>query len=162
MRRSKALTGLMLLALSGLWLPIASAQHHGSMHHHPGMVQGDSRELVQMPDGIEQPMLANMRDHLQALQEIQSAIAQDKFDEAAGIAESRLGMSSLGSHGAHDIAPFMPDGMQQAGTGMHRAASRFAIIAKDAAVTGDAKPALAALAAVTAQCVACHAGYRIR
>jgi cytochrome c556 len=52
--------------------------------------------------------------------------------------------------------------MQDAGTGMHRAASRFAIAVKDAAVTGDSKPALAALAAVTAQCVSCHAGYRIR
>jgi cytochrome c556 len=33
---------------------------------------------------------------------------------------------------------------------------------KDAAVTGDTKAALTALAAVTAQCVACHSGYRIR
>ena len=162
MRRAIVLKGLMILALTGPLMPFAMAQHQGRMHHHGAAPGSDGRELVQMPDDLVRPMLANMRDHLAALQEIQSAIAQDKLDEAASIAEARLGMSSLTLHGAHDVAPFMPAGMQDAGTGMHRAASRFAIAVKDAAVTGDSKPALAALAAVTAQCVACHAGYRIR
>jgi cytochrome c556 len=71
-------------------------------------------------------------------------------------------MSSLRSHGAHDVSKFMPQGMQEAGSAMHRAASRFAIVAMDSGVTGDLKPALAAFAAVTAQCVGCHAGYRIK
>jgi hypothetical protein len=149
------------LASAAAFTPVV-AQHVNHMHHHGGMSATDSRELVEMPDGIVTPMLANMRDHLQAVQQIQSALAQDQFDEAATVAESRLGMSSLSLHGAHDVAPYMPAGMQEAGTEMHRAASRFAITAKDAAVTGDTRPALKALAAVTAQCVACHAGYRIR
>jgi cytochrome c556 len=59
------------------------------------------------------------------------------------------------------VAPYMPAGMQEAGTAMHKAASRFAIEAANAGATGDAKPALAALGAVTAQCVACHAAYRL-
>ena len=71
-------------------------------------------------------------------------------------------MSSLSLHGAHDVAQYMPKGMQEAGTAMHRNASRFSVAAKDAAATGDAKPALAALAATTAQCVACHGGYRVK
>ena len=45
---------------------------------------------------------------------------------------------------------------------MHRAASRFAIAAQDAGVTGDLKPVFAGLADVTAQCVSCHAGYRLK
>jgi hypothetical protein len=52
--------------------------------------------------------------------------------------------------------------MQDAGTAMHRAASRFALAARDAGVTGDLKPALAGLAEITAQCVGCHAGYRLK
>jgi hypothetical protein len=103
-----------------------------------------------------------MRDHLLALQEIQEALAKQEYDRAADIAEHRLGMSSLALHGAHDVAKYMPKGMQEAGTGMHRNASRFAVAAKDAAATGDVKPALAALASTTAQCVACHAGYRVK
>ena len=51
--------------------------------------------------------------------------------------------------------------MQAAGAALHRHASRYAVAARDAAATGDVGPALAALASTTAQCVACHAGYRI-
>ena len=56
----------------------------------------------------------------------------------------------------------MPQGMQDAGTAMHRAASRFAVIAQDAGATGDLKPVFAGLAEITAQCVGCHAGYRLK
>jgi len=44
---------------------------------------------------------------------------------------------------------------------MHRAASRFAIEAQNASVGNDPKPALAALAEVMRQCVACHVAYRL-
>ena len=50
--------------------------------------------------------------------------------------------------------------MQAIGTGMHRAASRFALIAKETAVDGDLAKAIAGLARVTEQCVACHAAFR--
>ncbi len=56
----------------------------------------------------------------------------------------------------------MPQGMQDAGTEMHRNASRFAVEAQNAGVTGDLKPALDALSKVTAAGVGCHAGYRLQ
>lgn len=62
---------------------------------------------------------------------------------------------------ASHMAPHMPQAMREIGTGMHRAASRFAVAAQEAAVTGDTRRALGGLAAVTRQCVACHAAYRI-
>jgi cytochrome c556 len=52
--------------------------------------------------------------------------------------------------------------MQEAGTAMHRNASRFAVAARDAGATGDLQPVLEALSGVTGQCVACHAGYRVK
>ena len=60
------------------------------------------------------------------------------------------------------VAGFMPKGMQDTGTAMHQAASRFAVIAQEAAVTRDLTRALGALSQVTQQCVACHAGYRLK
>jgi len=45
---------------------------------------------------------------------------------------------------------------------MYQAASRFALAAKDAAATGNVKPALEAMARVTQQCVACHASYWVQ
>ena len=79
-----------------------------------------------------------------------------------GSMTSRASMSSLTAHGAHEVAKYMPRDMQDAGSAMHRSASRFAVAAQDAAATNDLKPALAALAEVTAQCVACHAAYRLK
>lgn len=128
---------------------------------HSGPVQ-DVRPLVKFPEELRIHTLANMRDHLLALQEIQDALAREQYDRAASVAEQRLGLTSLKSHGAHDVAKFMPAAMQAVGSEMHRTASRFAVAAKDAGATGDAKPALAALANVTAQCIACHAGFRIQ
>lgn len=117
---------------------------------------------MEFPAPLVEHTLANMRDHLQTLQEIQSHLAMGRTDLAAKIAEERLGMSSLELHGASEVSKYMPQGMQDAGTAMHRAASRFAITAQDMGVTGDPKPALAALAEITAQCVSCHAGYRLK
>lgn len=155
--------GLVLVATVASGAAVATAQHQ---HDHgaaavPQATQ-DTREFVSFPPMMVEHTLSNMRDHLLALQEIQDHLGMGHPDVAARIAETRLGMSSLGLHGAHDVAPFMPQNMQEIGSGMHRAASQFAVIAMDSGVTGDMKPALAALAKVTAQCVGCHAGYRIK
>ena len=122
----------------------------------------DTRERVQMPPMMAAHMLANMRDHLAALQEISEALSRDAFEEASRTAETRLGMSSLQAHGASHMAGFMPQGMRTLGTEMHKAASRLAVAAQNADVTGDLKPVLGALSEVTAACVACHAGYRVQ
>jgi hypothetical protein len=118
----------------------------------------DPRQLVKMPEMMQQHMMSNMRDHLVAINEILITMASGELEKAADVAESRLGMSSLESHGASHMARFMPEGMQQAGTNMHRAASRFALKAQE----GEVLPAYVALSEVTSACVACHSGYRIR
>ena len=121
----------------------------------------DTRQKVELPPMMQQHMMGNMRDHLLAIAEIQEALAAGAFDRAADVAERRIGMSSLDAHGASHMAPHMPPAMREIGTGMHRAASRFAVAAQEAAVTGDTRRALAGLAEVTRQCVACHAAYRV-
>lgn len=118
----------------------------------------DARQLVKLPRMMQNHLLGNMRDHLQSVHEIQAALASGSLDKAADVAEDRLGMSSLAMHGAAHMAPYMPKAMQEIGTEMHHAASRFALTAKE----GDLKRALEDLVKVTQQCVACHAAYRIR
>ena len=118
----------------------------------------DARVPVELPPMMQQHMLANMRDHLETLDALLGHLAADELDAAADLAEQRLGMSSLDDHGAAHMAQFMPEGMRAAGTAMHRAASRFARVAEE----GDRDRALAALREVSAACVACHRGYRIR
>ncbi len=123
--------------------------------------QGDPRLAVKMPAMMQAHMRANMRDHLLAVHEMQTALAQGNFDNAAAIAEKRLGMTSLESHGASHMAGLMPEEMRTTGTAMHKAASRFAVTAQEAAVTQDLARTLGALADVTANCVAYHAGYKL-
>lgn len=125
----------------------------------------DTRTLVSMPAPMQEHMLANMRDHLAALDEILASIAAGRLDQAAVVAEKRIGMSSLSLHGASHMAPLMPPAMQEIGTSMHRAASRFAIVAQDADVIRSVeafRDLTGALQAVTAACTACHAGFRLR
>ncbi|WP_230969181.1 cytochrome c [Nitrogeniibacter aestuarii] len=118
----------------------------------------DTREMVQMPPTMQAHMLANMRDHMKTIDGILRALSERRFDAAAELAEQRLGMSSLDDHGASHMARVMPPAMQAIGTGMHRAASRFALRAQEE----DAPAAYQALTEVTGACVACHDGYRIR
>jgi hypothetical protein len=150
-------------ALAGfavLHVGVGFAQH--THRDHADALAGDTRQFVHFPDELRDHTLANMREHLAALQEIQEALARKQEDKAARIAEERLGMTSLQLHGAHEIAKHMPQGMQDVGSEMHRSASRFAIEAQNAAVTGDVRPALEALSQVISQCVGCHAGYRLK
>lgn len=107
---------------------------------------------------MQQYMMSNMRDHLSTINIILKNLASDKLDEAAEIAETRLGMTSLKSHNASKMAKFMPEYMRKSGTRMHRAASRFALKAQE----GDLQSAYNALTDVTTACVACHSSYRIR
>ena len=136
-------------------------QHSGAHQQEVGKSVSGARELVELPAPMREHMLSNMRDHLLALHEIQEALAHNQEDKAAKIAEQRLGLTSLKAHGAHELAKFMPEGMRAIGSEMHRSASRFVIEAQNAGVTDDLRPALDALAKVTAQCVACHAAYRV-
>ncbi len=169
LRRHEALPVALAICLLA---SCAQTQTHGhdpamhAAHVQAAAAQGaapieDRRQPVRFPTPMREHTLANMRDHLLALQQIQEALARQQFDRAAEVAEGRLGMSSLALHGAHEVAPFMPRGMQDAGTAMHRAASRFAVSARDAAAIGDLGPAMTGLAELTATCVACHAAYRL-
>jgi len=120
-------------------------------------VDQDARIKVDLPDMMKEHMMGSMRDHLLAVHEIQVALAKGHFGKASDIAETRIGMSSLESHHAARMAPFMPKGMQEIGTAMHHAASRFAMTASE----GDLPRSLDALSKVTEQCVACHMTYKV-
>jgi hypothetical protein len=155
--------GLLAVAV----VPLAAAQHTMNPDHQmPAGEQGprptEARKVVNFPKALKERELANMRDHLQTLSEIQNYLAKYDFDRAADIAEKRLGMSSFDLHGSHEVAPYMPKGMQEAGTALHHAASRFAVAAQEAAVDRDLGRALGALNEVTQTCIACHAAYRLK
>ena len=127
----------------------------------PAAADPRPRELVDLPPPMREHMLANMRDHLLAIETITRLLAEGRYEEAADTAEERLGMDAMQTHGGHHMAPYMPEGMRAIGNAMHRAASRLALGARDAEVRGDLAGAFAGLSEVMQQCVACHAAYRV-
>jgi len=154
MRRLRIMLAAAVVIVMGLSLAIQSVT-----------AAEDSRELVKLPPMMQQHMLANMRDHLVALDEILGELAAGRTDKAAEIAEKRLGMSSLSLHGAAHLGKFMPETMGKIGTQMHRAASRFVITAQDAELDpskDSQRKVYRALQQVTENCNACHQAYRIR
>lgn len=163
----------------------AAAQEHTNpmdhLQHTAGTgMPGDGRQLVDFPPPMRAHTLANMRDHLQALSEILTAMSGAQYATAARIADTRLGMDSPSAAGCkaeaagatpqmskpagmdHQMSLFMPEAMRKIGLEMHQSASAFAVTAAKAGKTGNAKPALAALSRVTQQCAACHAAYRVQ
>ena len=125
----------------------------------------DARQLVKLPEPMQEHMLSNMRDHLVSLNEIIGYLGDGKFDEAAKVAERRLGMSSLTAHDAAHMDPFFPKPMQDMGTGMHRAGSRLVIVLQDASITPNLQSMQdinRAVHEVSSACTSCHAAYRIR
>ena len=147
------------LVLSGAAiLNLAFAQHQ----HSHASAPTDIRVAVEYPPAMKTHTLTNMRDHLLAISQIQEAMGNELYDQAAEIAETRLGQTALKGHNAYENSKFMPKGMQEIGTQMHRSASQFAIEVKNSSATGDIKPALKALSKTTQACVACHAAYKLK
>ena len=120
----------------------------------------DLREFISMPDETRQLLRQDMLDHLAALNEINGYLAENDPAAAADVAETRIGMSSMGKHRASGMGPgrYMPLEMRKIGHGMHASASAFARAAR----RGDMKGAYQALEKMTGSCVACHYSYRTR
>ena len=125
----------------------------------------DARILVNLPNDIEEKMLVNMRDHIRALDDIIHAVQAEEYEKAEGIAESRLGWSSLVRRGDQEVADHWPEPMQKMAEQMYNSGSNFVIVAQNASVE-DSKEGyqkvMAALGEMTSSCRGCHEAYRLR
>lgn len=117
----------------------------------------DARTYVELPAPMREHMLSNMRDHLATLAKASELIANKKWEEASDLIEKRIGMSSLETHGASHMAKFMPKTMQEAGTEMHRSASRLS----RSIVEEDPLMIFENYSAVMTRCNACHVQFRV-
>ncbi len=121
-------------------------------------VAEDTRQLVTMPAQALQFMRADMLEHLLTINEIVGYLAEGKLDDAANIAETKMGMQSMGKHRGSGMGPgrHMPMGMRSLGMQLHQVASEFARVAR----TGDKQKTYRAFQKVTSSCVSCHYSYR--
>jgi len=144
----------------GLLIILSPIQSKAASEDETTQPEGDTRQLVTMPEQARDLMRQDMLDHLSALTEILGYLAENNLDAVAEVAETRLGKSSMGKHRATGMGPgrFMPIAMRNMGWTMHESASELSRIAKD----GELNDVFAALQKVTAACTTCHYSYRVR
>lgn len=122
----------------------------------------DPRQLAKLPEPAMETLRLEMRDNLAALQEIVSLTIAGKVKEAGVVAETKLGLTTMGRHRSKPLearpGPHMPPAMHDLGRQGHQDASAFAAVA----ATGDREKALAALPNLSRTCVSCHLAFRIR
>lgn len=130
-----------------------------------GAAAGDTRTLVPMPDAAVQTLLADMRDHLTALDEILGALAEGGADIAATVAETRLGVGSTPRRHAEAIGPHMPPIMREMALALHSSASRLAVAIREAerlSAEEGQRRVFASLRELSGTCSACHHAFRVR
>ena len=119
------------------------------------------RHKVDMPAPAVSVFREEMLMKLQALHQVEAALAAGKPAEAAPFVERHLGMGAMGQHAKFppEARPgrYLPDTMHALGRQSHRNGSELA----EALKAGDRPRIDAALRDVTATCVACHSTYRI-
>lgn len=137
------------------FVPVAGAQTPAVPQPPP-----DHRQLVEMPSQTRAFIRQDMLDHLTAINQIVADLGKNDLKSAADVAEQQLGVSTMGKYRGSPYAPgrFMPAGMRNMGSTMHKAASDFAKVARE----GDAKQAYVALEKVTSSCIGCHFSFRTK
>jgi hypothetical protein len=94
-----------LIAMATLSVALASAataQQTAPMHVHDHMhmpAAADARQAVQFPPAMQASFLANMRDHMQTIDNIVQALAADDYAGASRAAAERLGLESASAAG---------------------------------------------------------------
>ena len=157
-----ALAGICALAFAAdMDMDMHSSMMHGSASA-PQVPAGGARVAVAFPPQLKREVLATMRMHLQGIANVQQAMAEGKYDEAAQVATMALGMSSMHGEQAQQEARYMPPGMRALGAQLHMQAGEFVLAAQNATATGDVRKPQQLLGRMLQTCVACHATYRLQ
>lgn len=126
----------------------------GEMQHHHMMHEvNDGRVSLGLSTQMKQHQLTNMRSHLEAVRDIIGLIAEQEFDEASGIAHSKLGLTEEMQQmcSMFNNAEFMKLGMA-----FHQSGD----VLGDVLKTKDTNKSLRALQNTLGYCVECHAAFR--
>ena len=118
----------------------------------------DLRTLVEMPENVRMILQGDMLDHLAVMNEINRHLSENDLRSAADVAAAGMGPNLLSKYQNADMRPgkYMPLEMREIGWELHKAATRFAIVARQ----GNWQKTLLAYQHITSACVACHYSFR--
>lgn len=130
---------------------VAETSRH-MMHHRMPVVE-DTRTSLNLPPAMKQHQLANMRNHLDALRRIISAISTEQFEQASKIASQELGLTKQMEAMCNQ---FKNESFKEIGMSFHKSGDDLATVLKG----GDMQKSLQALNTTMSYCVNCHAAYK--
>ena len=139
-----------MLGLSAAFAADEKMQHE---HHHHVMSMMDTRIPLGLSAQMKQHQLANMREHLQAINSIVGSISENKFEDASRTAHAKLGLTP---EMQRMCSMFGNEQFMELGIAFHKSGDELG----DALKTGDANASLRALNKTMQYCVTCHAAYR--
>lgn len=113
----------------------------------------DKRISLKLNTMQKNHQLMNMRDHLEAVQNIITLLSSDKYDEAAKVAHTKLGLTK---EMQSMCASFGDKNFETLGLKFHNSADKMSEIFKNR----NKKKSLKALSNTMNYCVQCHATYR--
>ncbi|SRX74375.1 cytochrome c [Aequorivita antarctica] len=113
----------------------------------------DNRVSLKLNPMQKNHQLMNMRDHLDAVQNIVTLLSEEKYNEASKIAYTRLGSTT---EMKLMCASFGDKEFENLGLKFHESADKMSEVFK----SGDKNKSLKALSNTMNFCVQCHATYR--
>ena len=143
-----------IAVIASLWLCLAVPSH-----------ADDRRMLVAMPEAARQSLLLGMQNHMAVLSTLLSYIANERFEQAAQLADAGLRIGPFDSEVERDAATYFPPEMRDAGDSLREAGRRLAVAARKAEADRSyyrMRRLAGAVDEVAATCNMCHAYYRIR
>lgn len=121
----------------------------------PGDTQ-ETRETIVLPEKVRQTLLLEMRQMLEALDGVLAAAVEmdrSRMAEAALSGGTRIAVDTDPS-----VAERLPEEFIRLGSGTHR---DFDALAKEIREGASRDTVLARMSRITANCVSCHASYRV-
>jgi len=130
-----------------------SSESHDNMMSNMMSAHHDTRISLGLSPMKKQHQLANMRGHIEAVQQIIGLIAEGKFDNASDIAHAQLGLTEQMKK---MCSMFSNTDFRQLGFAFHKSADKLGDVLK----TGNTQQSLQALHNTMHYCVQCHATFR--
>lgn len=133
---------------------------------HPPLSDGKAGESPATPDprislslepAAKEVLKQTMREHMQALQAIVAALAQENYDKASAIAHEELGFPKHHQVMQRERGTPFPKKYQELAIAHHQAAENLA----EVIATKEMKPILQQLDHTMKACVDCHQAYKL-
>jgi len=161
LKRMKVGVGMAILFMLGMSVSLSSAEtDHYAMHKaEPNLpkVPLMNRMALDLPPAAQEGLKLTMREHLEAIDAIVSALAREDFSKAATLATVELGFAKHHVAMQREQSATFPPAYHELAMAHHQAAEALGAVIP----TKDLKQILPHLEQTIHACVKCHQAFRL-